>query len=125
MRQAAADEALQLDRRWTELIERPGIDGPLGMFGAMHTLDALACELAGNQRQRAATDLVTNAAELPRSRGPWHAGPRLVRVDPPQHADESSAAVQLMRNYEEVARLAARQQVLVSNCRCFSRSSGR
>ena len=29
---------------------------------AMHTLDALACELAGNQRPRAATDLVTNAA---------------------------------------------------------------
>jgi hypothetical protein len=30
VRQAAADEALQLDRRWMELIERPGIDGPLG-----------------------------------------------------------------------------------------------
>ena len=29
--QPAADEALQLDRRWMELIERPGIDGPLGM----------------------------------------------------------------------------------------------
>src|ERR1700749_2058248 len=53
------------------------------------------------------------------ARGPWPAGPQLVRVDPAQHADESSAAVQLMRNYEEVARLAARQQILVSNCRCF------
>jgi hypothetical protein len=47
--------------------------------------------------------------QAPTSRGPRPAGPRLVRVDPAQHADESSAAVQLMRNYEEVARLAARQ----------------
>jgi hypothetical protein len=72
--QAAADEALQLDRRWMELIERPGIDGPLGMFGAMHTLDALACELAGNQRPRAATDLVTNATKLPDPAAPGPQG---------------------------------------------------
>ena len=107
--QAAADEALQLDRRWTELIEQPGIDGPLGMFSAMHTLDALACELAGNQRPRAATSQVTNAAKLPDPAAPGPAEPRLVRVDPAQQADESSPAVQLMRKYEEVARLAARQ----------------
>jgi hypothetical protein len=107
--QAAADEALQLDRRWMELIEQPGIDGPLGMFSAMHTLDSLACELAGNQRPRAATSHVTNAAELPDPAAPEPLGPRLVRVDPAQQADESSPAVQLMRKYEEVARLAARQ----------------
>ena len=35
--------------------------------------------------------------------------PQLVRIDPAQHADDSSPAVQLMRKYEEVARLAARQ----------------
>jgi hypothetical protein len=82
---------------------------PLGMFGAMHTLDALACELAGNQRPRAATSHVTNAAKLPDPAAPGPAGPRLVRVDPAPQADESSPAVRLMRKYEEVARLAARQ----------------
>ena len=107
--QAAADEALQLDRRWMDLIEQPGIDGPLGMFGAMHTLDALVCELAGNQRPRAATSHVTNAAERPDPAAPAPGEPRLVRVDPAQQADENSPAVQLMRKYEEVARLAARQ----------------
>lgn len=41
---------------------------------AMHTLDALACELAGNQRPRAATDLVTNAAKLPDPAAPGPQG---------------------------------------------------
>ena len=74
-----------------------------------YTLDSLACELAGNQRPRAATDLVTNTANLPDPAAPEPAGPRLVRVDPARQADESSPAVQLKRKYEEVARLAARQ----------------
>jgi len=107
--QAAADEALQLDRRWMELIERPGIDGPLGMYSAMYTLDMLACELAGTMKPRAAIGQVTNAAKLPDPMAPAPAEPQLVRVDPGQQADESSPAVQLMRKYEEVARLAARQ----------------
>ncbi len=47
------------------LIEDPGIDGPLGMFSALYTLDSLACELAGMTRLRAATYYVTNAAKLP------------------------------------------------------------
>src|SRR5215470_13658143 len=85
--QAAADEAMQLDRRWMDLIERPGIDGPLGMYSAMYTLDMLACELAGNQRPRAATSQVTNAAKLPDPAAPGPAGPRLVRIDPAQQAD--------------------------------------
>ena len=71
-----------------ELIERPGIDGPLGMFSAMHTLDSLACELAGNQRPRAAASQVTNAAKLPDPAAPGPAEPPLVRIDPAQQADE-------------------------------------
>jgi len=107
--EAAADDAWQLHRRWKKLIEDPVILGPLGMYSAMYTLDMLACELAGTMKPRAAIGQVTNAAKLPDPMAPAPAEPQLVRVDPGQQADESSPAVQLMRKYEEVARLAARQ----------------
>jgi hypothetical protein len=107
--QAAADDVWQLHRRWEELIDHPVILGPLGMYSAMYTLDMLACELAGRMKPRAAIGQVTNAAKLPDPMAPAPAEPQLVRVDPGRQADESSPAVQLMRKYEEVARLAARQ----------------
>ncbi|SRR5216683_1743872 len=106
---ATADDAWQLHRRWEELVNHPGPDGPLGMYSAMHTLNLLACEVAGKLQPRAALDQVTNAAKLPDPMAPHPAEPQLVRVDPAQQADESSPTVQLMRKYEEVARLAARQ----------------
>ena len=107
--EATADDAWQLHRRWEELIKHPGPDGPLGMYSAMYTLDMLACEVAGKMGPRAAIGQVTNAAELPDPMAPDPAGPRLVRIDPAQQADESSPTGRLMRKYEEVARLAARQ----------------
>jgi hypothetical protein len=107
--EATTDEAWQLHRKWEQLIEHPGPDGPLGMYSAMHGLDMLACELAGKIRPRAAISQVTNAAELPDPLAGDPGGPRLVRIDPAQQADERSPTVQLMRKYEEVARLAARQ----------------
>ncbi len=107
--EAAADDAWQLHRRWEELFEHPGPDGPLGMYSAMYTLDMLACELAGKMGPRAAISQVTNAAKLPDPMAPDLAEPQLVRIDPARQADESSPTVQLMRKYEEVARLAARQ----------------
>jgi hypothetical protein len=107
--EAAADAAWQLHRRWKQLIDHPGPDGPLGMYSTMYTLDALACELAGRMKPRAALGQVTNAAKLPDPMAPRPAEPQLVRIDPARQADESSPAVQLLRKYEEVARLAARQ----------------
>jgi len=107
--EAAADDAWQLHRRWEQLIEDPVILGPLGMYSAMYTLDMLACELAGRIKPRAAIGQVTNAAKLPDPMAPRPAEPQLVRIDPALQADERSPAVQLMRKYEEVARLAARQ----------------
>jgi len=107
--EAAADDAWQLHRRWKKLIEDPVILGPLGMYSAMYTLDMLACELAGRRKPRAAIGQVTNAAKLPDPMAPAPVEPQLVRIDPAQQADDSSPAVQLMRKYEEVARLAARQ----------------
>lgn len=110
----AADDALRLHQRWTQLIGDPDdpsnpIDGPLGMFCAMYTFDELAGELAGKVVRYAAVDQVTNAAEeLPDPRVPAPAGPQLVRVGA-EEADEKSRAVQLMHKYEEVAALAARQ----------------
>jgi hypothetical protein len=114
--EAPADAAWQLHCRWKELIEDPGTRGPLGMFSAMYTLDMLAYELAGKIKPRAAIGQVTNAAELPDPLTPAPAGPQLVRIDPGQQADESSPAVQLMRKYEEVARLAARQHGTGRTC---------
>ena len=105
----AAADAWQLHRRWEQLIEDPVILGPLGMYSAMYTLDMLACELAGRIKPRAAIGQVTNAAKLPDPMAPRPAEPQLVRIDPALQADERSPAVQLMRKYEEVARLAARQ----------------
>ena len=105
----AKDEAWQLHRRWEELIGDPATDGPLGMFSAMYVFDMLACEVAGKVKQRAAVGQVTNAAKLPDPEACEPAGPRLVRIDPGKQADESSPAVRLIRKFEEVARLAARQ----------------
>jgi|SRR5215831_7870292 len=109
----AADDALRLHQRWTQLVgdpDDPGnpTHGPLGMFCAMYTFDELAGELAGKMARRAALDQVTNAAELPDPQVPAPVGPRLVRLGA-EEADENSPAVQLMRKYEEVAALAARQ----------------
>ena len=109
----ATDDAWRIHQRWTELIgdpDDPGnpIDGPLGMFCAMYTFAELAGELAGKMMRYAALGQVTNAAKLPDPRVPAPAGPRLARLGA-EEADENSPAVQLMREYEEVAALAARQ----------------
>lgn len=109
----ARDDARRLHQRWTQLIgdpDHPGnpIDGPLGMFCAMYTFDELAGELTGKMMRYAALGQVTNAAELPDPRVPAPVGPRLVQLGA-EEADENSPAVQLMRKYEEVARLAAHQ----------------
>jgi hypothetical protein len=109
----AADDALRLHQHWTELIgdpDDPGnpLDGPLGMLCAMYTFDELAGELAGKMARRGALGQVTNAAKLPDPRVPAPTGPRLVRLGADE-ADENSPAVQLMRKYEDVARLAAHQ----------------
>jgi len=63
----------------------------------------------------AAAGQVTNAAKL-RDRDHEPPGPRLVRIDPAEQADESSRAVGLMRKFEEVARLAARQHKTGQRC---------
>jgi hypothetical protein len=87
------------------------------MFSAMGTFDLLALELAGKVRPRTAADDVTNAAKLPDPMAPDPAGPHLVRIVPARgEADESSPAVQLLRKFEEVARLAARQHLTGLTC---------
>jgi hypothetical protein len=113
---AAGDGARRLHRRWEKLIEDPATDGPLGMFSAMYVFDMLACELAGKVKPRAALGQVTNAAKLPDHRAREPVGLRLVRIDPAEQADESSPAVRLMRKFEEVARLAARQHNTGQRC---------
>jgi hypothetical protein len=113
---AAVDGAWQLHRRWEKLIEDPATDGPLAMFSAMYVFDMLACELAGKMKPRAALGQVTNAAKLPAPQAREPVGPRLVRIDPAERADEGSPAVRLMRKFEEVARLAARQHSTGQRC---------
>lgn len=111
--EADADDAWQLHLGWQQWlydVDDPDneADGPAEMFSAMITFDSLALELAGKTAPRTAVDQVTNAAELP---DPWCPAPaesRLVRVGA-ESAEEDSPAVQLMRKFEEVARLAARQ----------------
>lgn len=110
---ADAGEPWQLALGWEQWlydIDDPDneADGPAEMFSAMITLDLLARELAGKTRPRTALDHATNAAELPDPRFPDPPGPRLVRLGT-EEAEDDSPAVQLMRRYEEVARLAARQ----------------
>lgn len=113
--EAVADDAWQLHLGWQQWlydIDDPNneADGPAEMFSAMITFDLLALELAGKVRPRTALNHVTNAAELPDPQVPAPAGPRLVRiVAANDEADENSPAVQLMRKFEEVARLAFRQ----------------
>jgi hypothetical protein len=113
--EAAADDAWQLHLGWQQWlydVDDPDneADGSAEMFSAMITFDLLAMELAGKTPPRTALDQVTNAAELPDPRFPAPAEPRLVQIVPAEDwAEEDSPAVQLMRNFEEVARLAARQ----------------
>jgi hypothetical protein len=114
--QATVDGAWQLHRRWEKLIEDPAADGPLGMFSAMYVFDLLACELAGKMKPRAAVGQVTNAAKLPAPAACEPVGLRLVRIDPAEQADEGSPAVRLMRKFEEVTRLAARQHNTGQRC---------
>lgn len=114
--EAARDEAWQLHRRWEELIEDPATDGPLGMFSAMYVFDMLACEMAGEIKQQAAIGQVTNAAKAPDQEADKPLGPQLVRIDPGRQADESSPTVQLIRKFEEAARLAARQHNTGQRC---------
>ena len=110
---ADADEAWQLAlgwEQWLHDIDDPNNEavGSAEMFSAMITFDLLARELAGKTRPRTALDQVTNAAHLPDPRILASAEPQLVRVGT-EEAEEDSPAVELMRKYEEVARLAARQ----------------
>ena len=111
--EAAADDAWQLHLGWQQWlydVDDPNNEahGSAKMFSAMITFDLLALELAGKATPRTALDYVTNAAKLPDPRVPAPAGPRLVRVGA-ETAEEDSPAVQLMRKFEEVAKLAARQ----------------
>ena len=111
--EAAADDAWQLHLGWQQWlydVDDPNNEahGSAKMFSAMITFDLLALELAGKTTPRTALDYVTNAAKLPDPRFPAPAGPRLVRVSA-ETAEEDSPAVQLMRKFEEVAKLAARQ----------------
>lgn len=112
---AAADDAWQLHlgwQRWLYDVDDPNneADGPAEMFSAMITFDLLALELAGKTRPYTARYYVTSAAQLPDPRIRAPAGPRLVQVVPAKDdADEDSPPVQLLRKFEEVARLAARQ----------------
>lgn len=108
-----ADEAWQLALGWEQWlydVDDPNNEavGPAEMFSAMITFELLARELAGKTPPRAALNHVTNAAHLRDPRVPAPAEPRLVRVGA-EEAEEDSPAVQLMRKFEEVARLAARQ----------------
>jgi hypothetical protein len=112
--EAAADDAWQLHLGWQQWlydVDDPDneADGSAEMFSAMSRFDDLALELAGKILPRTASDGVTNAAKLPDPRFPAPAGLRLVRLDGAETAEEDSPAVLLMRKFEEVARLAARQ----------------
>lgn len=105
----AGDGLWQLHQRWDPLYEHPGPDSPPGTYGAMETMDALGLELAGKAQPRCAAEVVTTAAELADPAPPGSDGPYLVRIDTARQADESSPVVQLLRKFEEVARLAASQ----------------
>jgi hypothetical protein len=111
--EAAADDAWQLHLGWQQWlydVDDPNneADGPAEMFSAMITFDSLALELAGKTPPRTALDQVTNAAKLPDPRFSAPAEPRLVLLGA-ETAEKDSPSVQLMRKFEEVARLAARQ----------------
>jgi len=111
----AAGDAWQVHLGWQQWlydVDDPNneADGSPEMFSAMITFDSLARELAGKTPLRTALDQVFNAADLPDPRVPVPAGPRLVQIVPSTvEADEDSPAVQLIRKFEEVARLAFRQ----------------
>lgn len=113
--EAAAGDTWQLALGWEKLIkdniDNYEVPGSAEMYSAMITFHSLAAELAGETPPRTAVEQVFNAAELPDPRVPAPAGPpQLIQIVPStEEADESSPAVQLMRKYEEVARLAARQ----------------
>jgi hypothetical protein len=104
------DDLVRLHQRWDPLWEEDsGVTGPWGIYGAMDALDVLVLELAGKVKpHHAASAAVAYAAKLADPVSPGSAGPRLVRLNG-QQADESSPEVQLLRKFEEVARLAASQ----------------
>jgi hypothetical protein len=107
----AADDLVRLHQRWDLLWEDDfGFTGPSGIDGAMDALDVLVLELAGKTEPHyAAAKAVACADDLADPVFPDSAGPRLVLLTAPQEADESSPEVQLLRKFEEVARLAASQ----------------
>jgi hypothetical protein len=114
----AADDLLQLHQRWDPLWEDDSeLNGPSGMYGAMDALDVLGLELAGKTAPHyAAAKAVACAAELADDVSTGSVGLRLVRITGGRQADESSPAVQLLRKFEEVARLAATQHRTGPTC---------
>jgi hypothetical protein len=107
----AKDDLVRLHQRWDPLWEDDsGIIGPRAMFCAMNALDVLVLELAGKTAPHfAASAALACRDALAEPVPPSSTGPRLVLLTAPREADESSPEVQLLRKFEEVARLAASQ----------------
>jgi hypothetical protein len=107
----AADDLVRLHQRWDPLLEEDsGVTVPQAMFHAMDALDVLVLELAGKTEPHfAASSALACTDALAEPVPPSSAGPRLVLLTAPREADESSPEVQLLRKFEEVARLAASQ----------------
>lgn len=113
-----AAEAARIAPRWLDLMDDPETDGPVGLFSAFETFHLLTLEVAGETRQKTAIAQVTNAATgVPDARlPPEPPGPRLVKLDYGEQADEGSPGVRMLRKFEEVASLAARQHATGLTC---------
>jgi hypothetical protein len=105
-----ASEAARIAQLWWEVLDDPKAIDPVGLTSAFVTFQLLLRELAGETRPRESLEYVTSAAaDLPDPRFPEPSGPHLVLTLHSPPVDEGSPGVKLLRKFEEVASLAARQ----------------
>jgi hypothetical protein len=98
------DGGCELFGEWEQLIADPAEDGPSGWFATTFTFRDLAGELAGERAPLTALTWLTNTAfDLPEDGPAERSGPRLVKIDFNEEADEDSPKLRMLRKFEWIA----------------------
>ena len=102
------DGGVELADEWEKLIADPAEDGPSGWFAAVYTFRDLAWDLTGERAPRSALTWLTNTAvNLPKDGPAERSGPRLVKINFNEEADEDSPKLRMLRRFEWIVGFAA------------------
>jgi hypothetical protein len=102
------DAGRELFGEWEQLIADPAEGVPSGWFAAAYTFRDLAWDLTAERVSRTALTWFTNTAvDLPEDGPAERSGPRLVKINFNEEADEDSPKLRLLRKFEWIAGFAA------------------